>query len=1053
MSKSYCNTNHILIGLGGTGGKILRAFKMRMFEEFPDSKERGKQSVALLYVDSTMEMMPKDGRPRPDFRVMGQDASFTNDEFLFIKGNDVNHVLDHIDSYPSVRGIIQNASAVKTAIGNLGEAAGQKRRAGRLLFAANAVAFVNALKNAFARCSQISGNEGSLNIHIFAGLAGGTGSGSIIDAIVQARKEYPSAIINAYVMIPEQNLPKTNMDQGRYYQNGYAAINELNALQAGRYNPHDVTGAGGLSNVWSPFVKGVANGITIYSNVNDNGLRLNSFEELPKTVCDYVYARVFLINSENKVNEDIIRAYNFENMDDFELEYDELGDSNTTNEQMNIARTKKVNSFGIKRVMYPELRVLKHITYTVGESILLQFKYNNWRDELGFVNEEANKDYRELYLNEKNIQKWMLDDDHLTLNKKILPNDKDHQMIDDYWHDKSLGYADDPTVKKASCPLNELDSLLGEEFFAKQFRGVGVETYYTGKAKAIPDMVREIRHNIENELFERWKAGDISIVELQKVSGLLIEKVTDIRHHIEEEIEKTDEDIDAIANDCSANVSEWSQLNILQRLANVGNRIYARHQNDLADLYASRTMAVALQFAKALALKLLNEIQNMDSDINTFAEIINRAIADTEALISAQRKINKGLEDMRGAIIEVSEEETMLEFETELKLDKTDMPSMATQLRNFILPETPFVNFSRLAQEITIDDIRDAFDVRLSEIVREKHNEKAESDKKVLGMNIITQLQQKLLTEDDIKAFAYKIVQQSGVYLKLNNDQLQLHVRNNEGHLSPTNPASINKKTILVSIPKPTSDSQVAFAEKLEKAFKTSFTQGSAITTLGFDMQSPRQNELSIITVSYCYPMRCADWLKSYKEKYEKFLHTGNPATDANNAILLHTEGDGSELPSLFVVENAAAIAAQQQMQAAQPAQPAAQAYAQPQPAMMAQPQQAPAMPQTPGAPVPPPMPGAPVPPPMQPAEPQVQMFLFIGGQQYGPYDYATCKSFVPTGQLTPQTMVWQQGMAAWTPAGQVPELQALFAPAAPAPGMPPMPPTPSGMPPMPPTM
>ena len=99
----------------------------------------------------------------------------------------------------------------------------------------------------------------------------------------------------------------------------------------------------------------------------------------------------------------------------------------------------------------------------------------------------------------------------------------------------------------------------------------------------------------------------------------------------------------------------------------------------------------------------------------------------------------------------------------------------------------------------------------------------------------------------------------------------------------------------------------------------------------------------------------------------------------------------------------------------------------------------------------PPPMPGAAVPPPMQPAEPQVQMFLYIGGQQYGPYDYKTLKQFVPTGQLTQQTMVWQQGMAAWTPAGQVPELQALFAPQMP-PAMPGVPPTPQ-MPPMPPTM
>ena len=308
MATSYCNTNHILIGLGGTGGKILRAFKMRMFEEFPDEKERGKQSVSLLYVDTTKEMMPKDGKGRADFRVMGKDASFTNEEFLFIKGNDVSHILDHIDNYPSVKGIVSNASAVKSAIGNLGEAAGQMRRAGRLLFASNAVAFINALKEAFARCAKVSGNESDLYIHIFAGLSGGTGSGSIIDAIVQTRKLYPDAIISVYAMIPEMNLPKANMDQGRYYQNGYAALNELNALQAGRYIPHDVTGAGNPINVWSARVHGVANGITLYSNVNDNGLRLNSLEELPKIVSDYVFARVFLINAQNKACEDIIRG-------------------------------------------------------------------------------------------------------------------------------------------------------------------------------------------------------------------------------------------------------------------------------------------------------------------------------------------------------------------------------------------------------------------------------------------------------------------------------------------------------------------------------------------------------------------------------------------------------------------------------------------------------------------------------------------------------------------------------------------------------------------------
>lgn len=1018
MAISYCNSNHILVGLGGTGGKILKAFKMRMFEEFPEAKDRDKQPVALLYVDSTDEMM---GIGRPDFRVMGLDASFTNNEFLYIKDVDVVKILDNIDNYPSVKGIVNNVSAVKTAIGSLGQAAGQKRRAGRLLFAANAIAYVNALKNAYGRCDAISHNAEKTNIHIFAGLCGGTGSGAIIDAIVQTRKTFPEAIISVYAMIPEMNLPKANMDQGRYYQNGYAALNELNALQAGRFTPHDVTGAGKEAKLFTDKVKGVADGLTLYSNVNENGLTVNSLSELPKIVSDYVYARVFLINSNDEVNADVIRAYTFENMDDFALEYDETKNAGVDG-QIPVARTKKINSFGIKRVMYPELRVLKHITYTVGESVLYQFKYNHWREDLGYVNEEVNKDYREIYFNDNNLSKWMLDYKHLTLEHKVLPSDKDYPRFSEYWHDKATVYAED--AKNADCPLNELDSIMGD-FFEKQFRSNGVSEYYKGKERAIPEIAKEIRRTIEHELFEKWKVGDISIVELQKVSKLLLERITEIRKDIEEQHNKELEEFEAIDLERRDNVSEWSGLGIMQRMINKGARLYSEHQEILTDYYTCKTMLVAWEFAKKLAAKLFVELGKMDADISAFGQKINDSIEETERLIAAQQKVNKGLEDMKGAVIEVSEEEQMVSFEVDLKVDKIDMPNIARQLRESILPQTEFTNFGNLATCITIDGVKDAFDLKLSEIIKTKHDEKAESDKKVLGLNILTQLQQKLTTDEEIKRFANEIVKQSGVYLKLNNDQMQLHVRNNEGSLSPTNPASINKKTILVSIPSPDENEGLkVFADKIAKAIEESFPQGASRPSLVINKKSPRKDELSIVVVAYCFPMRCMTWMATYKDKYEQFLNSGNPNTDASNAILLHSEGNGAELPSLFVVENAAEVAAQQ---------PATSMTA-------------PSMQQMP------PMPGvAPTPPPMPMADPQVQMYLHIAGQQYGPYDYATLRQLTTTGQLTAQTMVWQQGMPAWAAAGDVLELKALFAPVPPP--MPQMPPIPGGMPPMPPTM
>ena len=993
-----CNTvsvtgNHILVGLGGTGGKILRAFKMRMFEEFPSEEARNKQPVSILYVDSTDEMMPIDGHPRADFKVMGQDASFKNNEFLNIKAVDVNYILEHIDNYPTLKGIADNAAAVKTAIGALGEAAGQKRRAGRLLFAANASGYVNSLKNAYARAVEVSGNAARTTFYIFAGLCGGTGSGSIIDAIVLTRKTYPNAKILVYAMIPEMDLPKHDIDQGRYYPNGYAALNELNALQSGRWSPWDVKD-GGEACYYSDRIHGVANGLTVYSNMNENGIMVNSFTELPKIVSDLVFARIFCINTEDHEAESIIHAFNYENMDNFEVEYDETADAGPDG-CVPVARTKKVNSFGIKRVIYPELRILKHITYTLGEAVLYQFKYNNWRENQGYVNEKCNKDYRSIYLSKKNQQAWMLDMAHLTLDKKILESDTDYPTFDDYWHDKAVGYAEQ--AKKTDNPLNELDNILAD-FFAKYFREDGVEAFYNAKESAIPDMAKEVRRKIERGLFEKWKLGDVSIVELQEVSKLLIERMVEIRTEIEAEIKKEKDNYKAIDKDRSGNVEEWSRLGILQRMVGAGARRFAEHQNILADYYISKTHLVALEFAKKLAARIFVEISKLDEDISAFAKKISDAIEETEKLVTAQRKVNKGLEDLRGAIIEVSEEKAMADFETDVKNDRIDMPEIARQLREAILPEGEFVNFGQLSNQIDIDRITDAFDIKLSEIVRTKHSEKADAEKKVLGLNILTQLRQKLATDEDINVFAHKIVRQSGVFLIRNTDQVNLHLRNNEGDLAPTNPASINKKAILVSIPSPEgNEALVRFAAKLERAFRDAIGQDNATTSISVSTSSPRKDELSVISFSYCYPLRCAEWLGEYRRRYEKFLNTGNKNTDRSNSILLHSETDGSYCPPLFAVEKSKSA-------------PAA---------------------------VPPPMPGA-VPPPMA-AEPEISLHIAVNGQQYGPFNREQCREMVKSRQLTPQSTVWMQGLPAWTPAEQVEALKPLFAPQTP-PDMPPMP-------------
>lgn len=54
--------------------------------------------------------------------------------------------------------------------------------------------------------------------------------------------------------------------------------------------------------------------------------------------------------------------------------------------------------------------------------------------------------------------------------------------------------------------------------------------------------------------------------------------------------------------------------------------------------------------------------------------------------------------------------------------------------------------------------------------------------------------------------------------------------------------------------------------------------------------------------------------------------------------------------------------------------------------------------------------------------------FVAVNGQQTGPIDLNALQGLVAKNQLTRETLVWKQGMAAWTAAGQVAELQGLFA-------------------------
>lgn len=82
--------------------------------------------------------------------------------------------------------------------------------------------------------------------------------------------------------------------------------------------------------------------------------------------------------------------------------------------------------------------------------------------------------------------------------------------------------------------------------------------------------------------------------------------------------------------------------------------------------------------------------------------------------------------------------------------------------------------------------------------------------------------------------------------------------------------------------------------------------------------------------------------------------------------------------------------------------------------------------------------------PPPPPAVPKpyetMSVRIAVNGQDYGPYEKATLIEMISNGSLTPQTLVFMEGMTQWTPAGQVPKVNELFGTKGSVPPVPPVP-------------
>jgi len=237
----------LVIGLGGSGIDAMLRVKSKVHETFKTDidPETGvsksvPDNIRFLAMDTDSRPLTRQepGNPEPPVKYHYRGMYVEPSEQVFIGSNDFTAYLNNrhnLDPY-----IKSWLSPTLNPVTNTLHGAGGVRQCSRLLLFKNVNALTGKLFKVIRDLTNAEGGDKDqlLSVYLFAGLSGGTGSGTFLDvayltheAIRQALNNddvYGKASITAYLFMPDLFQERNRQAYIKY--NGYAALKELDYL-------------------------------------------------------------------------------------------------------------------------------------------------------------------------------------------------------------------------------------------------------------------------------------------------------------------------------------------------------------------------------------------------------------------------------------------------------------------------------------------------------------------------------------------------------------------------------------------------------------------------------------------------------------------------------------------------------------------------------------------------------------------------------------------------------------------------------------------------------
>jgi hypothetical protein len=551
--------NHLFIGLGGQGGKSIAELQKVFVNRSKDAeslKDNG-QRWDLLYIDSSKDVTNE----RRNWVYFGKDLRLKPESFLYLKDDGESINAHSMAQRPDVSPWIGDVDKLQTFLeGSQGiQGANQRRRLGRLLIARNADRIRKAVCEDKITPMLSNGNECA--IHIFASLAGGTGSGGIVDLVTMLRTAYPNASVDGgfpiflYLYVTDREFEEAQV--GYFHQNQSAALRDLNALCCGKFRPTLLGSATGAM----PF-KGdePITQILLSSQLNSKNQML-SLTQQHQIVAEAAFERIYsfvsgsldTIQQKAVTGEDKLPAYPGEPVG-------------------NLLRTFRFGSVGMRRWEVPIEEIRELLARNLSVSCYRRLLFNNWSETLGFGGEKLKSDipgYTETSLQLDAIveAEWV---ENTELPGLFLKLNEDFNRY--YSGKKREGFKD--------LDLSAYEDEL-QKRYSSELDGKGVTRIFQEISERRNERLARIRDQIHNTIQRSWTRKD-SVLGLAYAQDLLLQLQEKVRKKVFSANDANSNN-DALRRRMDKRKIEWLKMTLLSRpLKQLA--LAQAHQSDLASI-------------------------------------------------------------------------------------------------------------------------------------------------------------------------------------------------------------------------------------------------------------------------------------------------------------------------------------------------------------------------------------------------------------------------------------------------------------------------------------